>query len=131
MKPLLLTAIQLQPGAVLTLRTLLPPLDAKTSLVGEIEKEQGLLPDWLTVKVWPATVIVPLRGEGSGLGATLKATEPLPEPGVPETMVMNEALEVALQLHPAGALTITFPLPPAELYDWPAGEIENAQFAPD
>jgi hypothetical protein len=42
---LLLTATQLHPGAVLMLRAPLPPLEAKTSLVGEMEKEQGLLPD--------------------------------------------------------------------------------------
>jgi hypothetical protein len=64
------------------------------------------------------------------LGATLKATEPLPEPGVPETMVMNEALEVALQLHPAGALTATVLPPPVGPNEREVGEMENMQPPP-
>ena len=56
----LLVAVQLQPLKVVTLTVPLPPSDVNTPLVGEIEKVQGI-PPWLTVKVWPAIVIVPVR----------------------------------------------------------------------
>jgi hypothetical protein len=40
---------------------------------------------------------------------------------------MNVALEVAVQPHPAGALTVTFPLPPPDANEREVGEMENRQ----
>ena len=56
----LLVAVQLQPVGIVTLIVPLPPLDKNDWLVGEIVRVQGM-PPWLTVKVWPAIVTVPVR----------------------------------------------------------------------
>ena len=56
----LLVAVQLQPVKVVTLTVPLPPSDVNDWLGGEIEKVQGT-PPCVTVKVWPAIVIVPVR----------------------------------------------------------------------
>jgi hypothetical protein len=43
---------------------------------------------------------------------TEKPTVPLPLPGLPEVIVSQLALLVALQLQPACAVTATLPMPP-------------------
>ena len=40
----------------------LPPPEPNDRLPGVIVKLHGGKPAWLTAKLWPATVIVPLRG---------------------------------------------------------------------
>ena len=103
----LLVAVQLQPVAVVTL--LLPELAAapEGSVVGETVKVQGGgAPAWVTVTVWPATVSVPVRGDVAVLAAMENATPPLPLPLAPDVMVIQEALLVAVQLQPAGAVTL-------------------------
>ena len=59
-QPALLLAVQPQPLPAITLTVPLPLLAACDRLVGEIEYVQPA-PDWLTVKVLPAIVSVPLR----------------------------------------------------------------------
>jgi hypothetical protein len=38
-----------------------PPMEVKLALVGTIEYVHGVVPSWVSVKVEPATVIVPVR----------------------------------------------------------------------
>ena len=72
MNALLLTAVQLQPAAVVTVTLPVPPAAAKLALVGLMEKEQGLGDpgscDTLCVK--PAIVNEPLREVGEVFAAT-------------------------------------------------------------
>jgi len=65
-----------------------------------------------TANVWPAIEIVPLRA-GPTLAATLKPTDPLPSPLVPDVMAIHVALLFAVHEHPVGAVTPTDPVPPA------------------
>jgi hypothetical protein len=63
-------------------------------------------------KVWPPIVIVPVRGDVSGLAATLKLTVPLPDPLVPLVIVIQLAEFVTLQLQPLAEVTENEPVPP-------------------
>ena len=65
----------------------------------EMLKVGAWLADWLTLKVWPSTVMVALRAPAL-FAATLKPTLPFPEPFAPEVMVTHEALLVAVQSQP-------------------------------
>jgi hypothetical protein len=65
----LLVAVQLQPAPAVTLTLLLPPAAATDALPGEIAKVHGA-GSWVTVKVWPAMVIVPVRDVVAVLAAT-------------------------------------------------------------
>jgi hypothetical protein len=57
-------------------------------------------------KSCPAIVRVPTR-PAPVFAATVKETVPLPDPEALDVIVTQAALLVALQLHPAGALTPT------------------------
>jgi hypothetical protein len=96
---------------------------------GEIVGAQ-VAPACVTVKVWPATVIVPVRFVDPVLAAALNETEPGPEPGVPPVTVIQGALLVAFQLQPAAAVTATLPVPPAAAMLVDVGEIDGAQVVP-
>lgn len=67
-------------------------------------------PAWVTVKVWPPTVIVPVREASAVFAATAKFTVPSPEPLAPDVMVIHEAAEEADQEQPARVSTVTLPL---------------------
>jgi len=81
-------------------------------------------PSSVTVNVCPATVIVPVRWFGSLLPATVNATVPFPVALLPEVMVIQLALLVAVQLQPPEAVTLTTLGPPDQLIVWLVGEIE-------
>ena len=68
-QPALLEAVQEQPLGVVILTDPVPPVEVKDWLVGEMEELQPT-PDWVTMKVWPATVIVPVLDEVPELAAT-------------------------------------------------------------
>jgi hypothetical protein len=87
---------------------------------GAIVGAQGA-PAWLTLKVLPAIVSVPVRGVVVGLAVTLNATDPLPVPVAPALMVIQPALLVALQPH--AAVTATVPLPAVDVMFADAGEM--------
>lgn len=114
---------QAQPAAVAT-AVPTPPPDAATDWeVGVMAKVQ---PDaWLTVKVWPATVSVPVRA-GPVLAPTVKFTGPLPVPE-PLLSVIHGSLLVTFHPQPEPAVTAVLPVPPAAPIDCDVGEIENAQ----
>src|SRR5215213_5105855 len=71
------------------------------------------VPACVTVKVWPAMVIVPVR-----------------EPLLPEVIVMKEALLAAVQAQPALVVTLTLPVPPPEGWLELVGLIEKVQVPP-
>jgi hypothetical protein len=66
----LLVAVHEQPVCEVTAIVPVPDPGATDAPVGEIEKLHGT-PAWLTVNVWPATVIVPERPAVPGFAATL------------------------------------------------------------
>jgi hypothetical protein len=128
--PALLAAVQLHPEGAVTLALPLPPAAGKFCDDGLIEYEQPPTPDCVTVKVRPATVIVPVRA-APVFAATEKFTAPLPDPLAPEVMVIQESLLRAVQLHPEAAVTETLPTPPLIEKGRLAGLIEKEQAAPD
>src|SRR6185436_751960 len=70
--------------------------------------------DCLTVNVHPAIVSVPVRFFGCSVyTATEYITVPFPLPLAPPVMVSHDALLVAVQPQPAGAVTLTLPMPAA------------------
>ena len=81
-------------------------------------------PDCETEKVWPAMLSVPLRGLVEVLAWAEKPTTPLPPPALPEVMVSQKSLAVAIQPHPLFAFTFTVPLPPEAAMEVLVGEIE-------
>ena len=66
----------------------------------------------MTVKVWFATVKVPLRAVTAVLAPTLYCNEPFPLPLAPEVMASHGALLVAVQAQPACVSTDVVPVPP-------------------
>jgi hypothetical protein len=67
----------------------------------------------VTVNVRPAIERVPERCAVLGLGATLKLTEPLPDPVAPEVTVIHVAPLTAVHEHPVWVVTAVDTLPPA------------------
>ena len=65
----LLVAVQLQPVEELTVTLPVPALLVNNWLVGEMEYVQPE-PAWVTVRVWPPTVNVPVREIPDVLAAT-------------------------------------------------------------
>jgi hypothetical protein len=64
------------------------------------------------VKVWPPTVMVPLRDVVVVFAATVNDTVPLPDPLAVPVTVIHVTLLVALQAQPAPAVIENEPLPP-------------------
>jgi hypothetical protein len=129
----LLAAVHPHPLLVDTLTGLPAPAGASSDwLVGLIEytHEAAGGAAWLTVKVWPATVSVPLRA-APVFAATLNSTEPGPLPLVPDVMLSHDALLLAVQLQPLVVEIVTgLPGPAAAAADWLVGVIEYAQAVP-
>ena len=74
----LLTAVQAQSAGALTLVTApATPATGTERLAGDIV---GAQPAWVTVNVWPAMVIVPLRAALPMFGSHRVADVPLPVP---------------------------------------------------
>jgi hypothetical protein len=77
---------------------------------------------WFTENVWPAIVSVPVRDVVLGLAATLNATVPLPLPVAPLVTVSHGvSLLTPVHEHPAAAVTVVDPVPPAAVTDWLVG----------
>jgi hypothetical protein len=67
----LLIAVQLQPAPAVTFAVAAPPLEEKLCEVGFIEKEHPpVAPLWVTVKICPAMVIVPVLGVVAAFAVT-------------------------------------------------------------
>jgi hypothetical protein len=112
-----LVAVQLQPAPAVTETLALLPAAAGEELVGLIEYVQLPPEAWLTVKVRPAIVMVPVRAP-LVFWATEYDTVPLPVPLAPPVIAIHASLLVADQLQPDVAVTVTEADPPAA-----AGEV--------
>jgi hypothetical protein len=110
----LLVAVQLQPAPLVTV-TVPSTAAGEVRVVenGEMLKTHGV-PGCVIVKVFPAIVSVPVRDALLVFAATLYATFPLPVPVAPTPTVIQASLLAAVQLHPALAVTTTFPLAPID-----------------
>ena len=105
----LLLAVQVHPAEVVTVTLPVPPAAFTFKSVGVTVKVQ---PDcWLTVKVCPPAVIVPVRG-GPAFGCTVKAIAPLPVPLLLVRVIQGTLLD-ADQVQPAAVVILKLPLPPA------------------
>jgi hypothetical protein len=106
----LLVEVQLQPVPAVTVTVpVVAADDVRFDEVGAMVNVQGA-PAWVTVKVWPAIVSVPVRDEVLVLAATLYATVPLPVPLVPEVIVIQLALLAPVHVQPVPAVTVTEPV---------------------
>ena len=76
--------------------------------------EKPHTPFWPVKASSPPTLMLPLR-DGPLFGAKEMATVPLPEPGLPDVMLIQLTGLFALQLQVAGALTGKLTVPPAAL----------------
>jgi hypothetical protein len=86
-------------------------------------------PACTNVKPCPATVSVPVRAFGVGLGSTVYFAVPLPPVLVPETLIQGTPVD-DVHAHPAGALTTIEPVPPSEPKAAVVGEIEYSHGVP-
>jgi hypothetical protein len=80
--------------------------------VGVTPKVQ-VMPLWVTVTAWPATVNVPTRCAVAVFAVASKVTVPLPFPVAPPLMVSQAASLVAVQAHPVVAATAAVDEPAA------------------
>lgn len=101
-----LVAVQAHPSAVVTVMVPDSPAPTAMRVIGVMEYEHAA-PSWLTRKPWPATVTVAVRGVVPLFAATLKVTVPFPDPLEPPVTVTHGAPLTAVQVHPAGAVTVT------------------------
>ena len=89
-----------------------------------------MIPFWVTVTVWPATVSVPLRCAVAVFADASKVTAPLPEPLAPLLMVSQAALLTAVQPQPPGAVTPVVEEPADEVSVAVVGDTPNVHAAP-
>jgi len=114
--------VQAHVGEVVTVIVPVPPpagIAKKTGLTVNVHDGLGSV----MTKVWPPIVSVAVLAVVVVLDAAVNPTLPEPEPLAPLVIVTQEALLVAVQLHPVAVVTITVPLPPAAGSDWLVGEI--------
>jgi hypothetical protein len=107
-----------------------PPAAATLCVVGEIENVHGAgAAAWVTVNVWPATVIVPLRAAPL-FAATLNVVVPEPVPAAPLAIVIQSACEDAVHAQVLEeAVSAIDPEPPDAGTLCAAGEIEKVHAA--
>lgn len=75
------------------------------------------------MNVRPATVSVPVRG-GPVFAPAVNCTRPSPDPELPEAIVNQGALLLAVHAQPEAVWTFTAPLPPPVGTDCELGSIE-------
>jgi hypothetical protein len=105
----LLVAVHAQPVKAVTFTLPVPPLAMKLWVVGLMVNKQPEL--WVTVKVLPPMVNVPVRC-GPVFAATENCVTPSPLPLAPEVMVIHVALLAAVHAQPVAVVTLTEPDPP-------------------
>jgi hypothetical protein len=123
----LLAAVHAQPAAAVTPTVPEPPSPGRLVLVAESAYEQP--PGWLTVKVCPAAVIVPVLA-GPAFAAALNCTVPLPAPVAPAEIVSQAASAVADHAQPLAVWTSKDPDPPPAGTDAFADVMANVQPCP-
>lgn len=102
-----------QPAEVETDTEPLPPPETNDCEVGVTVYPQLAGAAWLTVTDCPAIVSVAVREAVVPLADAVIVTVPLPEPLAPPVMAAHAAPLLAVQLHPACAVTVTVSVPPA------------------
>ena len=118
----LLVAVHAHPAAAVTETVVLPTPAPTLAVVGEIVGAHGV-PAWVTVKVVPAIVSVPLRLVVPPLGAAVNVTVPEPVPDAPVLIVIHAALLTAVQTQPVPTVTVLLPVPPPAAIDCDVGEM--------
>ena len=91
------------------------PVPAAPVTLAEVESSEKVAADWVTVKVNPAIVKVPVRGT-EVFAATEYVTDLLPVPDLPFVILIHPALLTAVQ-GAVGTLAfnVKLPVPPAAL----------------
>jgi len=108
----LLTVVHVHETGAVTAMLPVPPVRASVWLVGLIWYLQMTACD--TVNVWPAMVIVPVRGADPELAGTVNCTVPFPVPDAPLLIVIHASLLIAAHEHDEAVVTaIETPAPPA------------------
>jgi hypothetical protein len=129
-QPALLVADQGHPASEVTSVDPVSPPAAAERLLDEIENVHPA-PACVTVKVCPATVMVPLRCVVLPFAVALKPTLPEPLPLAPLLTVSHPVLLlVAAHVHPAGEVTFVEPVAAPAPTAWLPGEMEYVQAAP-
>jgi hypothetical protein len=124
----LLLVVHAHPVAAVTVTVPVPAAAATLADAGAIVGAQGV-PACVTVKVLPAIVSVPVRLVVPAFAATVNDTGPEPVPAAPELIVIHAALLTATQVHPAPAVTVLVPVPPAAAMLCETGEMLGAHGA--
>ena len=123
----LLAAVHAQDAEVVTATVPEPPAPGTSALVGDSEYAQP--PACVTVKVWPAAVIVAVRA-APVLATAAKRTVPLPVPLAPEEIDSQSTSSVADHAHALSVRTSNDPWPPAASTDPLAADNVNVQPCP-
>lgn len=116
----LLTAVQLQRAAAVTVAVAAPALDDIDWLVGDTVNVHGASA-CVTVTVCPAIVSEPVRAM-SVLAATATDTLPFPAPVEPPVIVSQLSTAVALHEHDVSAATAKLVDPASAVTDWFDGD---------
>ena len=127
--PVLLTAVQLHPLGAVTATEPEPPVAVNVREPGAIVSVHGA-PAWPALNVFPAIVTDPVREALLGFAAALNVTVPLPDPLAPAVTVIHDALLVADQAQPAGAVTLTFVDSPVVANEIEPGAMVSVQLMP-
>jgi hypothetical protein len=97
----------------------------KATVVGVTVICGAVFPDCVTVNTFPPVIVmVPVLSSVLVLAETEYFTAPPPLPLLPEVMLIQDALVVAVQGQPPGALTLILPVSSPEPCERSAGEIE-------
>ena len=112
------------PAGVVIPSVLLPPASPNEP-PDESSVTVQLMPAWITVNIWPATVAVSVRDEGAGLDGIVTVTEPSPVP--PGGVALRP---LAVHAHDASeAVTVTDAMPPDDGAARLGGLMANEQAA--
>ena len=122
----LLVAVHVHPVAAVTAVVDEPAAEVSVAEVGETPNAQ-VMPLWVTVTAWPATVTVPTRCAVAVFAVALKVTVPLPLPLAPPLIVSHAALLVAVHAQPAAAVTAVVDDPAAAVSVRDVGDTLNVQ----
>ena len=82
------------------------------------------MPSCVTVKVFPAIVMVPVLDADPVLAMTEKLIEPFPVPLLLEVITIQDVFAAAVQSQGEELDTLTIPVPPDPPKERPVGEIE-------
>jgi hypothetical protein len=98
------------------------PTDAAVGFSSYVH--EGDPPACVTVNVWPAAVMVPVRWLVEPFAPTEYVTVPLPVPAAPPSTTIHDSLLTAVHPHPSPAVTPNdAPVTPADPVDAPIGLI--------